>query len=382
MNITLTYFHKAGRALAAMLILCCVLTSCDSVIYDDEGDCSATYRMAFRYDLNMKWADAFAHEVKSVHLYAFNDDGLLVWQKSERGEALSADGYSMTLDLPAGHYRMLAWCGLENDGQRPESFSVPEARVGETRLADLRCSLNRSHASSGAYCREKLYPLFHGMRDVTLPDLSDGGEYTCTMDLTKDTNHIRVILQHLSGKDVDEDDFTFRITAANGLMDYDNSLLPDETVTYHAYDITPGSASLGINDYPELNGVRGRGMSLNNLPAVDIAGQSVDVAGQSRAVTRINVAVADLAIPRLVEGHMVNLHVEAKEDGHTVADIPLTDYAVMLMSGYDEAMSPQEFLDRQDEYSLVLFLDESQTWIGTSIIINSWRLVLNDVKFE
>lgn len=100
----------------AATVFCCVLPSCDNIIYDDEGDCSVTYRVAFRYDRNMKWADAFPSEVKSVHLYAFDKGGTLVWQNSEKGEALAADGYTMTLDLPASDYHLVAWCGLENDG--------------------------------------------------------------------------------------------------------------------------------------------------------------------------------------------------------------------------------------------------------------------------
>lgn len=359
-----TYFHKAGLALAA-LMLSSALSSCDSAIYDGEGDCSVTYRMEFRYDLNMKWADAFAHEVKSVHLYAFDDDGLLVWQQAESGAGLSSDDYAMTLDLPAGHYRMLAWCGLENDGQRPESFTVPVAEVGKTHIEELRCALNRQHAADGAYCGDKLYSLFHGMLDETLPDLTDGGEYTCMMPLTKDTNHIRVILQHLSGEDVDEKDYTFRIEAENGLMDYDNDLLPDESITYKAYSITPGITVLGPGDYPDIDDKGGR-----------------SEAQASRAGGNINVAVADLSIPRLVVGRDVTLIIESADDGHTVASVPLTSYAMMLMSGYDEDMEPQEFLDRQDEYALTFFLDENDKWPGVSIIINSWRIVLNNISFD
>lgn len=91
MNIIPAYLKKTGRTLLAAALCCCVLASCDSVIYDGEGDCSVTYRVAFRYDRNMKWADAFAHEVKSVHLYAFDKNGTLVWQNAEKGEALAAD---------------------------------------------------------------------------------------------------------------------------------------------------------------------------------------------------------------------------------------------------------------------------------------------------
>ena len=129
--------------LLTVLLAMCALSACDSVIYDNEGDCTVTYRLKFRYDRNMKWADAFANEVGSVNLYAFDKNGTLVWQQSEHGEALAADGYSMRLDLPAGEYSLIAWCGLKNDGATAESFSVPAATIGTTRPDDLTCTMAR-----------------------------------------------------------------------------------------------------------------------------------------------------------------------------------------------------------------------------------------------
>ena len=128
--------RKALRAwVTAMAVLpLFAFVSCDSFVYDYEGDCSVTYRLKFRYDKNLKWADAFANEVSSVHVYAFDPSGVLVWQKAEQVDPATAENYSMLLDLPADDYNLLAWCGLQNDGEREESFSVPEARVGETRM--------------------------------------------------------------------------------------------------------------------------------------------------------------------------------------------------------------------------------------------------------
>jgi len=355
------YIVKVGRLLSAAIFACAALSSCDSVIYDDEGDCSVTYRVDFRYDRNMKWADAFAHEVKSVNLYAFDKAGILVWQKTEKGDALKADDYSMTLDLPAGDYQLLAWCGLENDGNRGESFSVPEARVGETRIEELQCRLNRKSDAAGAYVNENLYPLFHGMRNVSLPETDDRGDYTYTMDLTKDTNHVRIILQQLSGEPVEEKEFTFRIEEENGLMAYDNNLLPDEMITYRPYKTTSGMVGLGLDDYPE-------------------PGHDAKRAGSSRAITPVKVAIADITIARLMENRRTYLTIETT-DGKVSAHVSLTDYALKLKDGYEEEMSDQEYLDRQDEYALVFFLDEDRTWIGTSIVINSWRIVLNKVDF-
>jgi hypothetical protein len=56
------------------------LVSCDNQIFDYEEDCSVTYQVKFKYDMNMKYADAFAHEVTSVNLYAFDPEtGSLVY---------------------------------------------------------------------------------------------------------------------------------------------------------------------------------------------------------------------------------------------------------------------------------------------------------------
>lgn len=364
MNIISAYIRKMGRAMLAATVFCCVLPSCDNIIYDDEGDCSVTYRVAFRYDRNMKWADAFPSEVKSVHLYAFDKGGTLVWQNSGKGEALAADGYTMTLDLPAGDYHLVAWCGLENDGTRAESFSVPEARVGETRLEELRCRLSREYDANGAHSKEKLYPLYHGMLDVSLPDMTyEGGEYTCTVPLTKDTNHVRVILQHLSGEPVDPADFTFRIEEENGLMEHDNSLLPDEMITYWAHDKQSGTTGMGIDDYPEQGRAR------------QTAAQT-----STRAVTSVSVAIADLTIGRLTKERKTYLTINNPE-GEIAARIPLRDYALLLKDGYDHEMTNEEYLDRQDEWALTFFLDERDKWIGVSIIINSWRVVLEDIDF-
>lgn len=366
MNRIVPYLRKTGRMLLAAAMVGCALPSCDGVIYDYEGDCSATYRVKFRYDRNMKWADAFANEVKSVHLYAFDVDGVLVWQGAEKGDALAADGYAMTLDLPAGDYRLLAWCGLENDGGRKESFSVPDARAGETRIEELQCRLRRKHDTAEAYSDEKLYPLFHGMIDVSLPDMTyEGGEYTCTMPLTKNTNHVRIILQHLSGEEVNPEDFTFRIEEENGLMGCDNGLLPDEMISYRAHDTKSGTAGLGIDDYPEI----GSSKAVRQKP--------------SQTVTSVSVAIADLTIARLVEGRKTWLTIErpGAEEWPCVR-IPLTEYALLVKDGYDREMTDQEYLDRQDEYSLTFFLDEDHYWVSSSIIINSWKVVLDNVDFQ
>ena len=74
------------------------LSSCDSAIYDDEGDCSVHYRVTFTYDMNMKWANAFPHEVKSVTLYIYDRNGQLVMSKTDNSAALASPDYFMDVE--------------------------------------------------------------------------------------------------------------------------------------------------------------------------------------------------------------------------------------------------------------------------------------------
>lgn len=337
------------------LVCLSALSACNSWLYEEEGDCSVNYRLKFRYDRNLKWADAFANEVSSVHLYAFDKSGMLAWQREEQIDPMAAAEYSVSLGLPAGDYRLLAWCGLRNDGEREESFSVPEARIGETHIGQLQCALNRAYSQAGAYCDERLYRLFHGMMDVSLPSDDDGGSYDYTMYLTKNTNHVRVILQHLSGEDVDVSQFNFRIEDENGLMAHDNDLLEDENITYLPWRLQNGEAGVGKDD--------------------------------ARAIIYAKGAVADLTVGRMMETHREKMFLTITgREGGMVARIPVIDYALLAKDYYEEEykhkMTDQEFLDREDDYVITLFLDEHNRWISSQILIHSWRVIPSDVEIE
>ena len=339
-------------AIAAAMLL----TSCNGLIYEDEGDCSVVYRIKFRYDMNLKWADAFANEVKSVRLYAYDKNGTLVAEKTESGAALASEGYSMTLEVPAGDYHLAAWCGLDNGGERAESFSTADQSDYQASLDKLTCRLNsKSDAEHPSYSDEHLFSLFHGTLDVSLPDNPDGGEYVYTMSLTKNTNHIRIILQHLSGEDVDEDDFTFQIEDNNGLMAHDNSLIPDRDIMYRTWSKKSGQAGVGKDDTP----------------------------AESRGIVYVNGAIADLTVGRMMESHRRDMMLTIKsKDGSEVARVPVIDYALLAKDYYEEAyghkMSDQEFLDREDEYVMTFFLDRNNQWISSSILIHSWRVVIGN----
>lgn len=337
---TLVYMKEINKTttlpVLMLLSVLFVMTACDG-IYEDEGDCSVHYHVKFRYDMNMKFADAFAHEVNSVTLYVLDEQNNVVWQGSEQGETLAQEGYAMEVDVAPGSYSLLAWCGLAGGN----SFAVPVS----SRKEDLICSLKREHKLDGtAYVKEDLNRLYHGYLEKQTFS-SEEGTHTFVVPLVKNTNNIRVVLQHLSGEPVDKDKFTFSITDENGVMNWDNKLLSDEPVTYYAWHTDSGTA--GIDD--------------------------VD----SRTVSSFSAAIAELTTARLVKEKVPRLKV-TNDKGETVFSIPLIDYALLVKGEYNRRMDDQEYLDRQDEYNMVFFLDEGDRWMDAYIYINSWKVVLQE----
>lgn len=322
-------------------------SSCkDGLIFDGEGDCGIYYRIRFKYDYNIKFADAFANEVNSVALYIFDKNNTLIEEITTTDkEALSSGSFEIPLELEPGRYTLLAWGGLMNE----ESFDLlVDVEVGKTELEELQVKMHRQHNDNGeATVSDDLLPLYHGT--MTLEVVDKPGTYTKTMSLVKDTNSIRILLHEMSGHDVDADKFRFEIHDSNGLYDWDNTLLDDEQIIYEAWYQTTGSANM--EEY------------------------------STRTVTEVNMALAELTIGRMRADSSPILHIISRETGEDVVRLPLADYALLVKGYYRESMSDQEYLDRQDEYSLTLFLDEGE-WVSSMIYINSWRVVINDSSIK
>lgn len=336
------------------LALTLPMASCHNPVFEDEGDCEVTYRIQFVYDLNLKWADAFPSEVNSVNLYVFDQEGLFVKEYDAAGEELSVPGYSMLLDLEPGDYSFIAWCGLDNGLNTPESFTVPSPVPGQTTMEELSCSLvTKSDSQYPVYQDTRLNFMYHGMLlNQNLPDSRDGSDYLYTMYLTKDTNHVRIILQQLSGENMTPPDFDFEINAVDGEMAWDNSIVGDTEVTYLPWDKLTGTAGVGKED--------------------------------TRGLIYVDGVIADITMSRLMEDQSdtVMLTITNASSGKTIASVPLIQYALLSKEYYEEAyghkMTSQEFLDREDEYILTFFLDENLNWISSVIMIQSWRIVLHN----
>ena len=341
--------HIIRRIALALSMVAAMLagSSCENgLIFEGEGDCGVYYRIRFKYDYNIKFADAFANEVNSVALYVFDENDVLVEEIATTDkEALSSGTFEIPLELQPGHYTLMAWGGLMNE----ESFDMlAETKVGVTKREELQVRMHRQYDENGkARVNEDLLPLFHGTMPLEVK--GEPGTYTETMSLMKNTNVIRILLHEMSGHNVDADKFIFEINDDNGLYDCENNVLDDEMITYSAWHQSTGTADVNDNDV--------------------------------KAITSVSVALAELTTGRMRAGDSPVLHIRNRETGEDVFRIPVADYALLVKGNYRQGLGDQEYLDRQDEYTMTFFLDEGE-WVSSVIYINSWRVVLNDTELN
>lgn len=327
--------YLSSVAVASVL----AMTGC-GLVTEDLPACPAQLKVRFVYDYNLKFANAFAHEVKSVYVWAFDSTGAPVWSGSASGEALADDGFELVTPLLEGTYDFISWCGLEgNDACTLQNYAPASKEELELRLNTI--------AEDGLnVLRTRIPGLYHGrMSGVDFEiDPVNPSYKTVTIPLMKDSKDIRVMLQHLDGSAIDNRDFTVTITDANSWMAWNNDIIPGcPTVSYRPWNIKYG--------------------------------QVTAPGDKSRDITTVASLLFELSTGRLMENSGAMLTVHRNWDNRDIIRIPLVDY-LLLVKGHYGDISDQQYLDRQDDYSIVFFIDQHSNWyVAGGLFINNWAVV-------
>ena len=265
----------------------------------------------------------------------YDEQGNYLATYTGAGDELKDENYRMTLDLEKGSYHFVAYGGLTCP-QTSFSFKVVPG-TGST-MQDLRVEMH----NAGRISETDLHPLFYGSLDINV----DNDTYEeATVYLMKNTNNIRVVLQQMNGGEVNDKDFTFRITDDNTLFASDNSLISNSGQVYAPW--AQGQRTVGVTEEGDK---------------------------------KVTVAYAELSTSRLVAGNHPRLTITRNSDGAQVLSIPLNEYLLLLKSDHFDKMGDQEFLDRESNWSLIFFLDDNHTWIRTHIVVNDWIVRINDTE--
>ncbi|MDE6342674.1 MAG: FimB/Mfa2 family fimbrial subunit [Muribaculaceae bacterium] len=330
---------KAAVTSAAAVM---TLPSCDSLVFDGEGDCAPVYSLRFKFTNNVLDADAFGSQVTDIHVAVYDKEGNLLFTQADRRAPTEENEYRMPVDLRPGTYDIIAWCG----GTPLTADAVAFALRGQAVHDHISVSgafFEPQGTDGNRYFQSDIAPLYYGrIEDVTCSENDYGSIDLPSISLTKDTNNIIVMLQNLSDSPLDASLLTFSIEAENSALDWKNDLTAAEPAfDYHPWSVEPVSAS-------EVSDSR---------------------AGMPNGVK------TEFTTGRLFADHEQRLVVTRNDTGEEIISIPLIEYLLLVRGNYAHAVSAQDYLDRVDSYSLVFFMDENGDWIKSRVLINGWRVV-------
>lgn len=333
------------QILASVALLAAVggLTSCDA-IYEDQSGCAINYRVAFRFVKNVLQADAFGSQVTTVHLNIYDKAGKLVYSKSEARNVSEINDYFMEVEVMPGTYDLLAWCEGESLAPDAVRFSLGDGAA----MSDFDAVLPLSGSAPSLSSSKDIHRLFHGMSmDVDFPE-AWGMTTVGPVYLTRDTNHLSVLLQNVDGNPLDASEFTFEISGKNNCLSWRNEVMPaSENFVYTPWSIEQTYSSF---DRPEGRAT----MEDSEIPAG---------------------VLAEFTTSRLMADIPQRLTVKLRSTGEEVLSIPLIQYLLLVKGKYNKIEGDQNYLDCYDDYTMMFFLGEGMAWVKTRIYINGWRVV-------
>lgn len=324
------YIHYMTGVLLALLSL--GFSSCE-YIHEDLLPCD--HYLRFTYVHNLKFADAFQHEMvnqtteKQVELFIFDKGGKFLSSETISGEELKEN--RIKLNLKPGDYKLLAWAGLN---ETDYSWTRPEK--GES-MEEWQMAVKTENATVS----RELLGLFQGTLDLNIPS---GGETETEFPLVKNTNKIRfVLIDSNVGTELNADDFTIRAMTHNADLNAHNQPVSEASITWKPY--------------------------LQRLEKVN----------DSDNKTAMQAVVAELNTLRLLDGTNTSLQLSHKDEKTPFLDVDLTDF-LLLTQMESHNLAAQEYLDRQDEYTVIVYLDLAGGKAHClEIIVNDWTIRLDDV---
>ena len=369
--------HKNGRRgilplLLGVLMLTVATTGCEP-IFESLGDCEGGVRLRFVYEYHMmRNANAFPGYVDCVTVYVFDTAGNYVTQYTETSDVLQDENYRMELSLDTGSYNLVAYGGLACSNPRfniSPDWNDPTVTGGNQKDIKVSVPLDATGVSDKQLhnLEERTGGLFYGVLPLTITrdDVEKPGYREETVEMMNDVNNIQVILQELDDPyTLDIADFDIRIIDDNFVLNSENKVVEigeynDFQPYYRPY--ATENRVMGYVDYVPSNGAHLEG-------------------DEERPV---QVACAEFSTSRLITGHAssARLVITQKSTGEKIADLPLITY-LLAIRGFGDSWikSDQEFLDRQNRWNLMLFLQHG-VWYNVRIMVNSWVVRLNDADF-
>ncbi|MBD5387642.1 FimB/Mfa2 family fimbrial subunit [bacterium] len=291
------------------------LTSCSSQdepllkIMQEEtvtvrADLNFHFDIDFKYDKNLNREEAFAKEVSSVAVWAFDKSGKLVWSHYVNLDNATSEDFTLPVKIAVGEYDFVAWCGL-----------TPDLPLLSSALPTSLSQLSLTLPIVSNECNIQLPETYNAVASNVM--IRENGANSLTLNLTKVTKHIKILLESTKSEII-PNDIDIRITDAPNTLEWDMTPKTTSAFKYTPYSIRNGNIETDL--------------------------------------FTLSVLQADFSTLRLTDYSTAKLFITRKSDNKEIM-IPLVDHFLKQVPMFSGRYTPQEYLDRRSNYSITISID-------------------------
>ena len=257
-----------------LLIAAMLMNSC-SMMTEDLSDCPTGLYVNFVYDYNIQRADMFKDHVAGLTLYVYDESDRLVAERTVSGSELSRYGFYIHFteeELAPNHWYRLQAVAMQKDWEEAlftigSKYRKAEMGIGSDRK-DFRVMLDRFQTDSQNPYHEvsteaPLDTMWHTLTTLVaekefLPaatqyhlksksavktngvesvDLVRGMPTYATVSLIRDTKHLNISLREIDHPEmVNHENYDITILDDNADVDFENNVIsPNDSIVYRPY---------------------------------------------------------------------------------------------------------------------------------------------------
>ena len=353
-----------------MALFILFISSC-SDINDELAPCPepSSIEMHFEYTYNMIGGDAFSRKVHCLSIYIFDEKGIFKREYHiPENAGISENDFSIDISIEPGKYKCVAYGGMECPDA---SFSHLNSFIEDaTSIKEIQVELNEECISHDSEITlRNLHDHFYGSSGFSVPE---NGKVAVTVPMMCNTNSLHIALQHVSGSIIDVNDFDFEITDDNNTFNAYNELISTGEITYHPWKMENHSI------LPTSNSI------ISEEGSINVAREEEENGKDGFYTATASFKVSRIVPSGTAKTSQTRLTVIRKNDGQKILSLPLVDYMLLFKDHINsrDNLTDQEYLDRENNWQFVFFLDDTtDSWINSHIIINDWVVRFNNQKY-
>ena len=366
--------HFLKNGCKAVCISAIALFSLSSCMKDDLTDCPAhKVSLKFDYTYNVENADAFSQEVKNLNVYVFDNNGKYVNTYMQCADKFET-GHSMDItDLQEGKYTFVCLArdkvptGNKADGEDEREFRFTQLTPGVSTINDLQEEMGKKDGEASVN-NKKFTALYTAHTSL---DFRGNQDTYGNLSLMKCTKTYRIVMLPYNNDQEGfvAENFDVRIKGSAALLDYKGDKVKDANGVEQNKRIT----------YVPYN----EKLVVNSSGNTQIEGEDIDKAlvydlSSSRMFERKNdVSTRNTESKEYNDKRIV---ITDKRTGKVIFNHSLPWFLALCGERTDKGWEAQEYLDRQDHYSLVFYVPSPDTeyHMVARIKVNGWVLNLQD----